>query len=196
MKHLECMSTHYDGSHWGLADWYPEIEEGIRKALALGIEAEWTTDWYSSKKEIASANITKLSGNEIIIEASVLDDFDTNGYGDMRITVDLDDVDECINKIRKAIDEAWDEAEQDRKDNQIYVGYKVILGNAWVETYIFDSSGGMYGDEPPGDNYHQWGWQEDTEIPDKVKDVFEDWLMSYKDGECTCNNYTIKEWSE
>lgn len=195
MRTLECMSTHYDGSHWGLNDWYPEIEAGIREALAC--DDEWTTGWYCSKKEIASCSITKTNQNEITVEASVSDDFDTNGYGDVFMVFNQKDIDYSIEAIRKAISQAWEEAEQDRKDNAIYVGYKVIKGNAWIETYILDTSGGMYGDEPPGDNYFEWGWQGDGELPDGVKEVLEKWVQSFSgEGECTCDSYTIKQWDD
>lgn len=86
-----------DGSHWGLADWYPELEEAIQKAVNRGPGYEWTTGWYGSKKEIASANIT-CAKRELHIEVSISDDFDTPGYGDKLIphTRDLDVIREAI----------------------------------------------------------------------------------------------------
>ena len=45
-----------DGSHHGLTNWYPKVEAAIVEALAAG--QPFTTGWYGSKKEIASARIT------------------------------------------------------------------------------------------------------------------------------------------
>jgi len=119
------MSTHFDGSHWGLTDWYPEIEAGIRKALRRGKQAEWTTGWYGSKKEIASANITHCDG-EILIEASVSDDLNTEGYASRTIPHTT-----SLEKLRKAIDEVWDEAVENQKENRQYFGFHRVEAEWW-----------------------------------------------------------------
>jgi hypothetical protein len=41
---LECMEKSYDGSKWGLADWYEDVEKGIKEALESRKE-NWTTGW-------------------------------------------------------------------------------------------------------------------------------------------------------
>ncbi len=89
------MATSLDGSHWGLHDWYPEIEAGIKKALKR--KTPWTTGWYSSKKEIASARL-EFDGHTITAEVSVSDDFDTPGRG-LSATSDL-----TLEAVRKAIE--------------------------------------------------------------------------------------------
>jgi len=191
---LECMKTHMDGAHCGLGDWYPEIEEGIAAALAKGPEYDWTTGWYASKKEIASAKIDHCEGG-MRVEVSVSDDFDTPGMGCQIIQHTTD-----LERIREAIYEAWSEAEGDQKDNREYVGWSLLHQEeytdyqgrtfkhwAWMETYIQRAGDALEhcfeGDQPPGDNYHKWGFQEDwpeedchSAIPEDVRDVFEQYI--------------------
>jgi hypothetical protein len=190
---LECMSSHMDGSHCGLGDWYEEIEQGIQTALNQGPEHEWTTGWYGSKKEIASARITNADGG-IKVEASVSDDFDTPGLGERIIQHTTD-----IDKIREAIYEAWDDAESNQKDNRMYVGYSIHdTTGAWIETYIKASGEGAYwcGDTPPGDNYHEWGFQCEYEMTDDVKEKLEEWIQENDFGTFTLGELTVKPWDE
>jgi len=194
---LECMSSH--GAHCGLGDWYKEIEEGIQAALNQGPDYEWTTGWYSSKKEIASACITHAEGG-ICIEVSVSDDLDTPGLGTQIIQHTTD-----IERIREAIYEAWEEAEVDQKGNRLYVGYSVhdaTENGGWVETYIRPSDALMWDyEQPPGDNYHQWGFQDESEIPeseipDDVKEKLAEWASDNDFGEFTYGDFTIKAWDK
>ena len=68
-----------DGAHGGLSDWYEEHEAALK--AALDAHAPFDTGWYSSKKEIASARIRSDDGVRIKVDASVSDDFDTDGRG-------------------------------------------------------------------------------------------------------------------
>ena len=185
VKHSGC-----DGSHRGLADWYSDLEENIIKALAKGPAFEWTTNWYASKHEIATANITCKDG-DLLIEASVSDDFDTPGYGSGVIphTEDLD-------MIRKKIYEVWDEALEDKRENEMFIGYSVIHAGSWVETYLRPRGDGWYLDEPPGDSYYEWGWQGETDLEDDVKEALSAWVESQEDGEFEYKNYKIEPWKE
>jgi len=192
---LECMSSHMDGAHCGLGDWYPEIEAGIEAALKKGAEYRWTTGWYASKKEIASANISNTPDG-ICVEVSVSDDFDTPGLGSRSIAFTTD-----LEEIRQAIYDAWDDAEGNQKENRMYVGYSVhdaTEGGGWVETYIKASGEGALwcGDSPPGDNYHTWGFQNEYDIPEDVKDQLEEWAQSNDWGSHTVGDFTIKGWDE
>lgn len=224
---LACMATHMDGAHCGLGDWYGEIEEGIQAALNDGPERDWTTGWYASKKEIASARITNADGG-MLIEVSVSDDFDTPGLGERIIQHTTD-----IEEIRAAIYEAWEEAEGDQKDNRMYVGFSILtetdytrqrfslpyvpywLGRlilrmvpslrrttvrsqGWVETYIKASGEGAYwcGDSPPGDSYHTWGFQDEYDIPEDVKEELLDWIDDNDFGSHTVGEFTVKAWDE
>lgn len=170
-----------DGAHRGLGDWYPGVEAQIR--LALEGKESFTTGWYGSKHEIASAKITYLADQEeILVEVSVSDDFDTNGLGDKIIphTADLD-------TLRIAISEAWDEAIESQKDNREYAMWMVQKDGQWIETYLVDTSD-FRSDCPPGDNYHQWGWQEEATIPADVKAKIEEGIHSFE-TEISFKNY-------
>lgn len=138
LEPLEVMASHRDGAHCGLADWYPEIEKGIQEALDSGMP--FTTGWYGSKKEIASACITG-DGRTISCEVSVSNDFDTNGLGEKIIPHTMD-----LELVRKAIYAAWDEAEEDQKNNETVEMF--VVGEIgpdgkrknWIETYLMDCS--------------------------------------------------------
>ena len=146
-----------DGSHRGLSDWYQPFEAEIINALAEGPQSEWTTGWYASKHEIASACITS-SGGVLWIEASASDDFDTVGRDKFKI-----DHTHVLETIRDAIDTAWENAEQDRKDNAPFQGWSIHWDGSWQETFIKPAGDGCHMPEPPGDNYHQWGLQGESE---------------------------------
>lgn len=192
MKTLECMRTSMDGAHRGLADWYPEIEKGIMTALeeTLWTGEGWTTDWYCSKHELASCKIT-CQDKTLTIEASVTDDFDTQGLAqnDIPLTNDLE-------IIRETIYATWDEAVKDQKSNRQYEGWSIIKGRSWVETYIAPSGDGLcYDNEcPPGDNYNQWYWQEECDLPDHVKETFVTFINSCEGAEMEYKGYTLKKW--
>jgi hypothetical protein len=202
MNKLECMKTHMDGSHCGLADWYPEIEEGIAKALAEGPEFGWTTGWYASKKEIASCCITHNEG-VIKVEVSVSDDFDTPGY-----SLQLFEHTTDLETIRETIYKTWDEAEKNQKGNRLYIGWKIITiensdpekepYKAWVETYIQPADEACWMDSPPGDNYHSWGFQEEYDMPQEVKDHFQEFIMDWDGGDTVCEyeGFTLEKWED
>lgn len=189
-----------DGAHCGLTDWYPPLEAAITAALARGKSYAWTTGWYASKKEIASACITQRDG-EITVEVSVSDDFDTNGSGEqtIRFTKNLD-------RIRDAISAAWTEANRDRRDNEVYAGFSVGRGGGWEFTLILPVGWGHEMDVPPGDNYHRWGWQEvedgedrPAEIPAEVAERLKQWAEDPMHGageKHTYRGWTIKAWED
>lgn len=217
---LGCMSGHLNGAHWGVSDWYPEIEAGIKEALAKGTGHNWTTGWYGSKKEIASARITHKNG-VIVCEAGVSDDFDTPGRGKARIRHTTD-----IRRVQKAVDLALDRAGEDKRDNEPYKGFSVltlrdnyafILGGvpqgepvrslSWVETLILPFGDGRFMDGPPGDYYDTWGFQGECELPDEVKHMLRTWAEEWMveggdlypesgDKEFTYGGYVIRPWDE
>lgn len=203
---LECMKSSSDGSHCGLTDWYPEIERGIQCACLEGKDYPWTTGWYSSKKECASARVTN-GPDGIKVEVSVTDDFDTEGYG-WRMIQHTDE----LGHICEAIYDAWDEAEQVRKDNSPYVGFALhrdgwnkrdLLQLECVDWYVWPRDGDLDGD-PPGDHYHNWGFQDagtGEVIPAPVKQMVEEWARCFGGGSFTTpkiegSSYTLKEWDE
>lgn len=192
--------TWNDGAKWGVSDWYDDLEAAIKSALARGKSYAWTTGWYGSKKEIASACITQRDG-EITVRVSVSDDFDTEGNGDrtIRFTKNLD-------RIRDALDAAHDDAMKNRRDNEPYVGFSVGRGDKWEFTIIMPQGFGHGMDVPPGDNYHRWGWQEvedgedhPAEIPAKVAEKLYQWAsdpMSEQGMKHTVSGWTIRAWED
>lgn len=199
------------GAKWGPSDWYSEAEAAIAAALAEGRTSEWTTGWYGSKKEIVSARITSRN-EQLEIGVSISDDFDTPGAGRRQIPHTQD-----LELIQKAISEAWEEAGEDQKDNQDYIGWTVLTEidsyavysggkpkgkptrrQGWVETYIQPHNDGWMFDYPPGDNYHQWGFQGEHDIPEEIKQKLEAFIMEYVGGETdfTADGYTVKRWDE
>ena len=193
MKTLEAFQRG-DGAHRGLSDWYPENEAALK--AALDAHQTFDTGWYQSKHEIASARIWSDDGDSINIEVSVSDDFDTNGTSRRRIK------EWSIDEVASAVDEAWDSADEDRKDNEPYIGFSIHDSTgAWVETYIV--AVGEY-DTPPGDDYYWWGWQHDEKddvgipdprIPADAVEAFE--KFAYGDQkELTVNGWTIRRWRD
>ena len=192
--------TWNDGSKWGVSDWYDDLEAAITAALARGKGYAWTTGWYGSKKEIASACITHRGG-EITMRASVSDDFDTKGNGErtIRFTKNLD-------RIREALDDAYADANRDRRDNEPYAGFSVGRGDHWEFTLILPQGWGHESDVPPGDYYHRWGWQEvedgedrPAEIPAEVADKLKEWAENplHEAGmKHTVGEWTIKAWED
>ncbi len=193
MKTLEAFQRG-DGAHCGLTDWYPENEAALK--AALDTHQPFDTGWYSSKKEIASARIWSDDGDSINIEVSVFDDFDTDGTG-YRSTTEW-----TLDAVSAAVDAAWDDADENRKNNEPYVGFSIHDSTgAWVETYIL--SVGEY-DTPPGDNYYWWGWQHDEkddvgiphpDIPEDAVEAFEEFVDGDGD-ELTVNGWTIRRWRD
>jgi hypothetical protein len=175
-KTLECMAKLNDGAHCGLTDWYDTLENGIVEALATRKD-NWTTGWYASKKEIACARISKQEEN-LVIEVSVSDDFDTEGLGMVSIPLTTD-----LEVIRKTIYEAWELAEEDQKENRSVALYVIRNkeGN-WIETYLvsvnpyFEDT-----DSVPGDNYHEFGWQGGGEVPEDIKKQLEEKIDGYSE---------------
>lgn len=179
-----------DGAHCGLTDRYPEVEDALENALASF--DDFTTGWYSSKKAIASCRITRI-GELITVEVSVSDDLDSEGLGSVTIN------EPTIESIDKAITEAWERAEADQKANRDYTGYSIIDGTSWVETYIQQRNNGWMMDEPPGDSYHQWGFQNEGKLVDEEKEAIQDVIDDNDwetDKEVIVGKYTVKVWND
>jgi len=200
-----------DGAHCGLTDWYPNKERALKRALKH--QKPFDTGWYPSKKEIASARVYSVDGKTVLVEVSVSDDFDTEGMGSAMATMGAVPV--TIDAVQQAIYRAWDEAEQSQKDNRAYAGFSIRRNiifktpqdkkgrrwnQAWVETFLIDVSEWGF-DSPPGDNYHQWGFQGEEPIPQKHKDALERWANQHVAGiakgkSFTSGKWTIEPWEE
>ncbi len=198
MNTLKSFATG-NGAHYGLTDWYPSGERAIRRALRKGRAHPWTTGWYSSKKEIACASISNVPAEGIRVEVSVSDDFDTPGMGEQLIPFRgrLKTSDQLVY-IRAALHRAWEDAEEDQRANTLYRGFSIYEGSAWVLTYVAPAGDGCHFDSPPGDCYHEWGWQDECEIPEKTKKLFEEWIYSPESYEENASlsegSHTIKPW--
>lgn len=218
MKTLKAFETG-DGAHCGLADWYEDKEKALRAALKR--KTPWTTGWYGSKKEIASARITS-DGQSITVEVSVSDDFGTPGMAS-RTGVKC-----SIEAIREALWNAWDEADADRNNNETYAGYSVYHWTRQVpewrraknvyprerrklyprkrrqclDYYLVDAHGGM--DGPPGDSYYWWGWQnsedegqtQTTGIPKRTAERLADHARSFQKTSLRIGDWEIAPWDE
>jgi hypothetical protein len=201
MNTLEAFGSG-DGAHWGLSDWYPEQEAALKQALEA--RQPFDTGWYSSKKEIASARISSPDGKTIRVEASVSDDFDTPGQHEEDITS------WTLEAVAEALSVAWSGAEENRKDNQDYVGYSILHHadgrSSWVETFLGCVS--TWGDSVPpgGDHYQWWGWQHDEEgeganctypgIPASTAEAFENFARDLKTGSLRIGDWEIQSWDK
>lgn len=185
-----------DGSHCGLSDWYPENEAALQ--AALDAHQPFDTGWYASKKEIATARIYSEDGIKIKVEVSVSDDFDTEGLG--YSSTDRWNLDDVSNEVSAA----WTKAEEDQEDNQPFEGFSVGRDGAWEETLILPAGWDEHL-QPPGDNYHWWGWQHDEakegvgvpdpEIPLPAVAAFERWANKWALGDAKENSMTIGRWT-
>ena len=189
-----------DGAHRGLSDWYENKRVALQKALDLGPLAEWTTGWYGSKHAIASCLITHQI-NFIQVTASVSDDFDTDGsaYDYMEHTTDLEKLAQCVDQLHGY-------AEQDRKDNQQYLGFSIYTTDNrglkhWVETYVRPFGDGEYLDQPPGDNYHVWGFQGEADefvpLSEAVRKRLKEWADNWpvhEEPSLTVEGFIIEPW--
>jgi hypothetical protein len=161
-----------DNTRWGPTDFYDSGKAAIAAAFRSGLDFE--TPWLSCKKEILSSRIIR-SKNRVLVEVSVSDDFDTPGAGDSSFGVNRATTEESFfDKLERAGGEAHGRADDNRHDNQDYLGYSVGKvdkdGNfSWALTYLANIAGLDY---PPGDNYFRWGWQEvsdrNQETPDAL----------------------------
>lgn len=186
-----------DGAHCGLTDWYPEKEAALEAALKA--RAPFDTGWYSSKKEIASARIWSLDGKAVRAEVCVSDDFDTEGRGTAST------IGWTLEAVAGAVSSAWAEADQDREDNENYIGFSIHdPKGSWIETYLVN--GGDF-DAPTGDYYYWWGWQHDEkddvgvphpDIPLAAVRAFETFAGTFREeyGTLTVEGWTIRPWRQ
>jgi hypothetical protein len=177
-----------DGSHCGLTDLYPEREKALRKAILAW--RPFTTGWWASKKEIASARI-EFEDDAFTISVSIYNDFDTEGDGQVVIPMKKNnDIDAIRELIDGGIYDAWELAQDNQKDNEMQTMY--VIGEEtkgkrvnWLDTYLVNSHGL---ESPTGDCYPEFGWQDGSKIPAKVKKVLAKGMEEYKD-KIKCSGY-------
>jgi hypothetical protein len=206
-----------DGAKWGVSDFYDEARESLLQVLRSG--EDFDTGWYGVKKEIQSGRVFR-EGDTIYCEASCSDDFDTEGFGRQWISAESTP-ESLLEAIVQALDRASDDAEQDLNDNEVYRGWSVgQVGEDggrknWLYTYIQPVGEGEFMDEPPGDNYAHWGWEDqDPEVdclaeqwaedngrkypslPQHVRDAFEQFVYAAPPGPAmmTLDGWRIDTW--
>ncbi|PNV83812.1 MAG: hypothetical protein C0610_16665 [Desulfobacteraceae bacterium] len=192
-----------DGAHCGLTDLYPNYTEALMKAIKT--HGDFDTGWYASKKEIASGRIVRRDGL-YIVSASVSDDFDTEGLGVVQFKFPSHV--NVIEEINKRLNEAWDLADEDRKENAVYAGYSIgkaadtdeVKRFNWIWSYIQPVGIGVEFYEPPGDCYHSWGWEygginkEDDKLTTEEREGMEEWIENGGGEPAKFGRWVIESW--
>lgn len=222
----QAMSNHGDGSHWGISDWYEEIEQALLAVLES--DEDFDTGWYGSKKEIWSGRIIR-SGDTFTLQGSCSDDFDTEGFAEVSLTIDPSEPPEAtLERIRFGLAQAIDRAETNRKDNQLYCGWSIGQVDPetgkrknWLYTYIQALGMAQDWDSPPGDNYHWWGWEDQDpdeaygerservaeeqhefnrmqypDLPDAIRQAFAEFIESCEADTITIDGWRADSWNE
>jgi hypothetical protein len=189
--------TRGDLTKWGASDFYDDKKAELVAALASG--KPFDTGWGGCKKEILTSRVS-FDGKTITCEVSVSDDFDTEGLGSVSIPAPA-----TIDQVETALDQASCAADENRGDNADYTGFSIHQGGdkgPWVETYIAQRSDmAGYMDCPPGDNYHQWGFQDETdEVSAEDRENIENYIIRHqfdKDfAPFVCGNWTVTRWAD
>lgn len=188
--------THGDMTHWGAGDFYARVEPEIVAALESG--KPFDTGWRGCKKEILSSRLS-CDGATVFCEASVSDDFDTSGSGKIDVIVPT-----TLKQVQAALSKAATLAEKERDANADYTGFSIHRGDAdgpWEETYIARRSDMalLYMDQPPGDEYHQWGFQDTVDdIPTETKEALEEYITRHQFDEVFApfshDGWTVTRW--
>lgn len=178
-----------DGSHWGVSDWYPEVEAALVSQLALGPDVRWDSGWWTSKKALASARIEAHGDGFLHINVVVFDDFDDEGDGHVCISWTAD-----LGVTRWILDVAWAAARTSLAARACYVGYMVINRRGmWVDTILVPSGEGHRMAKPPTDCYHKWGWQGDGPVPLRVRKSFNRAIRHGADS-AKSHGYCLRTW--
>jgi hypothetical protein len=203
-----------DAAKWGVSDFYEEHEKALRSALASG--EDFTTEAYAVKKEIQTGEVSRVNG-EICCRVWVTDDFDTEGECGISFIPDPDMTPaDLYDKIIESLNEALEGAQENKNENEIYIGYSIGHPGAnpdipehradWIWTYVQRRPGtvgeDMLDDEDPSE-YYAWGWNyggihgEDSEedrITPEDREAMERWAKAYAAGEIEKNNARIGDW--
>ena len=196
-------STAFSSGHLvkhGASDFYQSKQVELTQALASG--RPFDTDWHGCKHECLSVRVAYDGDASYTCQVSVTDDMDTEGIGTIERALNtpatLDDVAGWLNQ-------AWTEAQEQQGENADYTGFSIHEGTAdgaWVETYLAKRSdlALMYMDTPPGDNYQQWGFQDETDrIPAAVKSALGSYIEEHQFADeflpCTVGGYTVTRWN-
>lgn len=186
-----------DLTHRGAGDFYANKEKELLDAIAS--HNPFDTGWRGCKHEILTSQVICDGEGGFTCSVSISDDFDSEGTGVVDLSCDGESAEKTLKAIQQALYEAHGLANEDQKENQCYRGFTILNDKgSWVETYIQPWNGSEYMDFPPGDYYHKWGFQEETDkIPEATKEKLEDYACSYRNGKpdkFTFDGWTIEPW--
>lgn len=183
------MNTMYiSGSKWGLTDLYPDSEKELIRAIENG--ADFKVSW-SSKKEIASACIDLYDGI-YTIDVHVSDDFDTDGHCRDAYFPKSDSPSDVYKKLMSMIDQCWDDAIYNQKQNRTVAMYAIRKDGKWIETYIENLYVEEFQDVPPGGFYQEFGFQGDSDLPSAIKNKIHLRINTERDKSFTVGDYSIE----
>ena len=184
----------------GASDWYSDEEKELREAVASGLPFD--TNWGACKHECLSTRIECDGEQGYTCSASVTDDLEQGGVGTVDIACDNPNIESLLQVIRDSLDDAWELAQVDQKQNQCYRGFHICRRrtkrSSWdrVETYIQRWKGSDWLTAPPGDFYHRWGFQgECNDIPEATKEKLEAWIRSYRPGKDVPSLFEDGNWA-
>ena len=157
-----------DGAKWSVSDLYESAAKALEDALLSG--EDFDTGWWGVKKEIRSGRVSRI-GDQVTVEASATDDFDTEGNGMVVLTAK----EATMQRVIEALGEAEQEAEADRSANEQYAGFRVAqlkpdgsVYRSWVYTFVSPRDDSL--ECPPGDCYSEWGWDSDAPPADQMRE--------------------------
>ena len=209
-SHGEIFCGGIDGSHWGVEDWYERTEESIKTAIEEccgdDFEADWSTPWLGCKKEIVSWKISwSWRRGTYLCEVSCSDDFDTEGSG-AEFVPHIEIEEGLIDKLKDGLRKALIEADENKKENECFVGFTILDGNSWIDTYIARNPGHEWSgemDEPGGGCYHQWGIQGEAaggviseEEKKAIEEKVNDFLWGEGESDFRVGKFQIKKWED
>lgn len=202
MKTIKAFDDAYYAAKWGISDLYTDCRQALEEAI--GKPDDFTTGWFGAKKEIEYGRITREDG-VYLIQASVSDDFDTMGEGSVKLN-DLGGPPARIaDRLMEALDGALGEARANQIENRVYNGWAIGKAGGdgkranWVETYISPRGWGFELEEPPGDYYYAWGWQDDgDDVPKDVRDYFEEKIREGDEMDVTFSfqGWVCERWAD
>lgn len=186
-RHCEIFRDCYGaGVHYGPADFCVLHERVLHGAL--GSTEDFSTGWYSSRKELLTAKVTR-EGWALTLEVSVSGDSGAGGMGLVMLEITSDQhPEELFDRVSEGLDRAWNLAEEDRRWRERGVEFKITMVDSGskiqVETIILPKDGDT-SCPPGGDDFREWGFQGEAEpgsIPMEILDKFFRWATGYMNG--------------
>lgn len=102
-----------DGARYGISDLYPAKRYALQRAIAG--KSDFTTGWFSSKKECVSGRITRVN-NVYTVEVCAFDDLDREFEATRKFEAGRKGNDAIYARIEAALGVAHEEAENLREE--------------------------------------------------------------------------------